>query len=33
MKDLYLGREPIIDANSTLCTYEVLYKFEHSTKQ
>ena len=26
MKDLHLGREPIIDANSTLCAYEILYK-------
>ncbi|MEA3228694.1 MAG: EAL domain-containing protein [Campylobacterota bacterium] len=26
MKDLYLGRDPIIDANSTLCAYEILYK-------
>ena len=32
MKNLYLGREPIIDVNSTLSAYEILYKDKNHKK-
>jgi len=30
MQNIFIGRQPILNSNSNLCTYEILYKGSQS---